>query len=155
MDWADTPTQAEFRGDVREAVQGGLPARYRDLAQRGVHQLLPFLLIQSDRFSGDADKVAAAEQWTQLLARRRWVAPHWPTEYGGGGLSTMEQFILSEELAPPAITVRIVFLPRERGSTREGTGGGGQAEWERRAGTETEARSGRHPPGDGGLVRVE
>src|SRR5690606_26995147 len=33
------------------------------------------------------------------LSERRWVAPHWPREYGGGGMSPIEQFILNEELA--------------------------------------------------------
>ena len=28
-----------------------------------------------------------------------WGAPHWPKEYGGAGLSTIEQFILNSEFA--------------------------------------------------------
>ncbi|MCA9857968.1 MAG: acyl-CoA dehydrogenase family protein, partial [Dehalococcoidia bacterium] len=33
------------------------------------------------------------------LAANHWVAPQWPAEYGGGGLSSMEQFVLNQELA--------------------------------------------------------
>jgi alkylation response protein AidB-like acyl-CoA dehydrogenase len=38
-------------------------------------------------------------QWRDALARRGWIAPGWPREYGGAGLSTYEQFILNQELA--------------------------------------------------------
>ena len=33
------------------------------------------------------------------MSARSWIAPHWPTQYGGGGLSVMQQFVLNEELA--------------------------------------------------------
>src|SRR5262249_35868801 len=42
---------------------------------------------------------AAAKEWMQALSQRGWSAPHWPQEYGGGGLSTIEQFIFKQELA--------------------------------------------------------
>jgi alkylation response protein AidB-like acyl-CoA dehydrogenase len=38
-----------------------------------------------------------AEQWRQTLLDRGWLAPAWPAEYGGGGLSVSQQSILSEE----------------------------------------------------------
>jgi alkylation response protein AidB-like acyl-CoA dehydrogenase len=38
-------------------------------------------------------------EWRQKLAKQGWIAPAWPKEYGGAGLSTMEQFILNEEFA--------------------------------------------------------
>ena len=38
-------------------------------------------------------------EWRQKLATQGWIAPAWPKEYGGAGLSTMEQFILNEEFA--------------------------------------------------------
>jgi alkylation response protein AidB-like acyl-CoA dehydrogenase len=38
-------------------------------------------------------------EWRRKLAERGWIAPAWPKEYGGAGLSTMEQFILNEEFA--------------------------------------------------------
>jgi alkylation response protein AidB-like acyl-CoA dehydrogenase len=38
-------------------------------------------------------------QWLKKLATRGWVAPAWPKEYGGAGLSVMQQFVYNEELA--------------------------------------------------------
>jgi alkylation response protein AidB-like acyl-CoA dehydrogenase len=37
--------------------------------------------------------------WRDALVERSWVAPAWPEEYGGAGMSPREQFILNEELA--------------------------------------------------------
>jgi alkylation response protein AidB-like acyl-CoA dehydrogenase len=37
--------------------------------------------------------------WLKKLATRGWVAPAWPKEYGGAGLSVMQQFIFNEEIA--------------------------------------------------------
>jgi alkylation response protein AidB-like acyl-CoA dehydrogenase len=39
------------------------------------------------------------KEWTKKLADRKWIAPAWPTEYGGAGLTVMEQFIFNSELA--------------------------------------------------------
>jgi alkylation response protein AidB-like acyl-CoA dehydrogenase len=37
--------------------------------------------------------------WLKKLATRGWVAPAWPKDYGGAGLSVMEQFVYNEEMA--------------------------------------------------------
>src|SRR5215213_155583 len=37
--------------------------------------------------------------WAGQLRQGGYFAPHWPTEYGGGGFSLLEQVILAEELA--------------------------------------------------------
>jgi alkylation response protein AidB-like acyl-CoA dehydrogenase len=37
--------------------------------------------------------------WRTTVADKGWLAPHWPKEYGGLGLSVMQQFILKEEFA--------------------------------------------------------
>ncbi|NNE74012.1 MAG: acyl-CoA dehydrogenase [Acidimicrobiales bacterium] len=36
-------------------------------------------------------------KWRPVLAEHRFLAPAWPAEYGGGGLSELEQVILAEE----------------------------------------------------------
>ena len=41
----------------------------------------------------------AASEWAEALSSRGWVAPHWPQEYGGGGMTPMEQFIYNQEMA--------------------------------------------------------
>ncbi len=96
MDWTDTPEQARFRGEVRALVESRLPERYREAAARGGPGERAW---EFDRKSIDPDARAAATAWHAALAERGWVAPHWPKEYGGGGLSPMEQFVLNQELA--------------------------------------------------------
>jgi alkylation response protein AidB-like acyl-CoA dehydrogenase len=96
MDWKDTPEQAAFRSQVREMIAARLPQRYRDLAAAGD---LEHRHWEWDRKSDVPDHRKAAIDWHAALAERGWVAPHWPGEYGGGGLSSMEQFILNQEMA--------------------------------------------------------
>lgn len=38
-------------------------------------------------------------QWRSTLYENGYLAPAWPTEYGGGGLSPVERIVLAEELA--------------------------------------------------------
>lgn len=38
-----------------------------------------------------------AKDWRQKLAANGLLAPSWPTEYGGGGMTALEQVILAEE----------------------------------------------------------
>jgi alkylation response protein AidB-like acyl-CoA dehydrogenase len=52
-----------------------------------------------DRKSPEPEARQAASDWHAALNERGWVAPHWPKEYGGAGLTAMEQFILNQELA--------------------------------------------------------
>ena len=52
-----------------------------------------------DLHDDDAEVRDAAREWADALAERGWVAPHWPSEYGGAGLTAMEQFIFNEEMA--------------------------------------------------------
>jgi alkylation response protein AidB-like acyl-CoA dehydrogenase len=93
MDWSDTPEQAQFRTEVRTLIEAELPGRYR----RGEGP--PERTWEFDRKSEDPAAREAAEQWRVALTSKRWVAPQWPAEYGGAGLSAMEQFILNQELA--------------------------------------------------------
>ena len=96
MDWRDTPEQAAFRDEVATLIDQRLPQRYRELAARGA---MPERAWENDRKSDNPVALSAAVDWHAALAERHWVAPHWPSEYGGGGLSPMEQFIFNQELA--------------------------------------------------------
>jgi alkylation response protein AidB-like acyl-CoA dehydrogenase len=91
MDWADTPEQAAFRASVREHIEQSLPERYRPGGPGGEWQ--------TDRASDDPERRAAATEWADALASRGWFAPAWPKEFGGAGLTNMEQFIYNHELA--------------------------------------------------------
>ena len=96
MDWKDSAEQAAFRADVQELIRTRLPERYREQAVAGEFRERPW---ETDRKSGDPEARRAAMDWHKALAERGWVAPHWPKEYGGAGLTSMEQFILNQELA--------------------------------------------------------
>ena len=94
MDWNDSPEQAAFRQEVRNVIQTKLPGRYRSL--EGDEE---FGGWQSDRKSADPAARQAAIDWASALAEHGWVAPQWPKEYGGAGLTPMEQFIFRQEMA--------------------------------------------------------
>ncbi|HRC63479.1 MAG TPA: acyl-CoA dehydrogenase family protein, partial [Dehalococcoidia bacterium] len=99
MDWNDSPEQAAFRDEVRSFVKDHLPEYYdRTRLQRGFVEEAE-RDWQWDMFHGDDERRGAAEEWAAALAERGWGAPHWPKEYGGAGLSSIEQFILRWEFA--------------------------------------------------------
>ncbi|MGE0227703.1 MAG: acyl-CoA dehydrogenase family protein [Dehalococcoidia bacterium] len=99
MDWNDSPEQAAFREEVRAFVRDRLPEYYdRTRIERGFVEEAE-RDWQWDMFHGDDERRGAAEEWAAALAERGWGAPHWPTEYGGAGLSSIEQFILRWEFA--------------------------------------------------------
>src|SRR3954466_9253482 len=95
MDWRHSPEQAGFRSEVLDVVRNRFPARYREMADSGDTEGRQW---EWDRKSTDPDVRRAATDWHRALAERGWVAPQWPREYGGGGLTAMEQFILNQEL---------------------------------------------------------
>lgn len=96
MDWHDSPEQAAFRTAVRSLIEQRLPRRYKDFARSGGPGERQW---ENDRKSADPVAKQAAIDWHAALAERGWVAPHWPKEYGGGGMSAMEQSILNQEFA--------------------------------------------------------
>jgi alkylation response protein AidB-like acyl-CoA dehydrogenase len=101
MNWADTPEQAAFREEVRAFVRERFPESYRPDPE-AEHSLEPEDVLgynwPVDRVSDDPSRREGARQWAAVLAERGWIAPHWPREYGGAGLSAMEEFILQEEM---------------------------------------------------------
>ncbi|MGE3960546.1 MAG: acyl-CoA dehydrogenase family protein [Dehalococcoidia bacterium] len=102
MDWADTPEQAAFRDEVRSFIQERFPETYRpDLEsdQSVEPEDIPGYNWPADRQSPDPERRDAALAWADALAERGWVAPHWPREYGGAGMTVLEQFIFNEEMA--------------------------------------------------------
>jgi hypothetical protein len=57
-----------------------------------------------ERWSGGGalppgERRSFARQWRRILAARELVAVSWPKEYGGAGLSVIEQVVLAEEFA--------------------------------------------------------
>jgi len=99
MDWSDNPGQAQFRKEVATFIQTRLPQRYRQGEDDGEGFSTGW---QSDRKSDDSEARNTAIEWADALAEKGWIAPHWPKEYGGAGLSVMEQFIYNQEMAKAA-----------------------------------------------------
>ncbi len=85
MDFNDTAEEAVFRKEVRDFIEKELPASVKDgeLAERGMYR------GAFERLKGVREK----------LAKKGWIAPAWPKQYGGAGLSVMRQFIMNEEFA--------------------------------------------------------
>ena len=73
MDLHDNEEEAAFRKEVNSFISAEAPAPGTGLA--------------------------GGDNWFEKLADKGWIAPAWPTEYGGAGLSVMKQFVLNEEMA--------------------------------------------------------
>ncbi len=101
VDFADTPEDAAWRAEVQRFIDEHLPRELRDDARYagtlgGMHRgTLP-----TER------RRALMDTWRKAILDRGWIAPAWPKEYGGAGMSPMQQFILrevfSESQAPVA-----------------------------------------------------
>jgi alkylation response protein AidB-like acyl-CoA dehydrogenase len=82
MNYNDTPDEAVFRKEVRSFIQKEAP---KNIARGG-----------GEGYGGGG---STWDTWVAKLAERGWVAPAWPKEHGGGGMSVMEQFIFNWEMA--------------------------------------------------------
>ncbi len=71
-----------FRDEVRAFIAESYPASLRGKQDEGDE------LAKEDFLS-----------WHQVLAKKGWVAPAWPVEYGGTGWSSTQRYIWSEETA--------------------------------------------------------
>ncbi len=94
MDWNDSEDQAGFRTEVKAFLEEAVPDRYKS-DELGFGSRFAW---GNDRKSDDPVAVAAAAEWASALGGKGWIAPQWPTEYGGAGLSPMEQFIFNMEM---------------------------------------------------------
>ncbi len=82
MDFRFTPEQEAFRSDVRAFLDDALPADW----------------IGSDN-AIDEEAFQFGREFLRKLAPKNWIAPAWPAEYGGLGLSLWEQVVFNEEMA--------------------------------------------------------
>jgi alkylation response protein AidB-like acyl-CoA dehydrogenase len=77
MDFRDKPEEAAFREEVREFILAEAPldkSDFREAWQKG-------------------------QTWWKKLQERGWIAPAWPKEYGGAGMTVIQQFIFNEEMS--------------------------------------------------------
>jgi alkylation response protein AidB-like acyl-CoA dehydrogenase len=75
-----------FRQETREWLDANAPAGMRNTT---VHFEDAYEFYLSDD----------AKLWSERMVEKGWIAPMWPVEYGGGGLSYEENRVLTEEMA--------------------------------------------------------
>jgi acyl-CoA dehydrogenase len=79
----------QFRAETRSWLEANCPAAMR----------LPFQ--PEDVYWGGRNATFISEDqkiWFERMLTKGWTVPHWPTEYGGGGLNKAENKILLEEM---------------------------------------------------------
>ena len=81
MDFTFTPEQDRFREEVRAFLRESLPSDW----------------VGVEAF--DENSFEFGREFLKRLAPKNWIAPAWPTEYGGLGLGLWEQVVFNEELA--------------------------------------------------------
>jgi alkylation response protein AidB-like acyl-CoA dehydrogenase len=90
MDLNYSAEELAFRDEVRAWLRANLPAELREKGERYAHLSKDDLL-----------------RWHRILAKKGWVAPAWPKEWGGTGWNLVQRYIFEEELgyvgAPPLI----------------------------------------------------
>ena len=96
MDFRLTPEQESFRNEVRAWVKQNLPKEWTSRVISGP----------------DVPRVEAYKflrEWQKRLFDAGFIGLTWPKEYGGRGLTFMEEFILHEEMAlaktPPVLNI--------------------------------------------------
>src|SRR3954452_13149530 len=94
MDLTYPPDAEEFRGDIRAWLEENLPEGWFDEG---------FSMTPEERRKFH-------EEWTQKLFEGGWICASWPTEYGGKGLSIMENVVLNEEFAKAGAPLRADFF---------------------------------------------
>jgi alkylation response protein AidB-like acyl-CoA dehydrogenase len=90
MDLNYSAEELAFRDEVRAWLGANLPAELRDKVESYAH------LSKDDLLS-----------WHRILAKKGWVAPAWPREWGGTDWNVVQRYIFEEELgyagSPPLI----------------------------------------------------
>ena len=77
-----SPEDLAFRDEVRAFIAENYPDQLRGKQDEGEE-------LSKDDFLS----------WHRTLAKKGWVAPAWPAEYGGPGWTSTQRYIWSEELA--------------------------------------------------------
>ena len=94
MDFSLTPEQDAFRQTVRAWLKANLPREWKDLGRSDIPRIETYEILR---------------QWQRKLYDAGFIGLTWPKEYGGRGLTFMEELILQEETAlakaPPILNV--------------------------------------------------
>ena len=94
MDLSYPAEAEEFRIEIRAWLEQNLPAGWFEDG----FEMTP------------EEKKAFNEEWPSKLFAGGWICASWPTEYGGKGLSTMQNVVLAEEFARAKAPMRADFF---------------------------------------------
>ena len=85
----ETTELAQFRASTRAWLEDSCPASMRTPSP-----------LSEDVWGGRNPVFANPDSklWFERMLAKGWIAPTWPVEYGGGGLSDAEDRVLAEEL---------------------------------------------------------
>jgi alkylation response protein AidB-like acyl-CoA dehydrogenase len=90
MDLNYSPEETAFRDEVRTWIRETLPTELRD-------KVLNYRELTKDDLLG----------WHKILAKKGWVAPFWPKEWGGTDWTVVQRYIFEEECGaagtPPVV----------------------------------------------------
>lgn len=108
MDTATATDLKTFRADTRTWLAANYPESLRTPVKNQLKEL--FWGGREPYFHTPDTKL-----WFERMYEKGWAVPHWPTEYGGGGLNKQEQKILREEMSalgcrPPIFSFGISML---------------------------------------------
>ncbi|HMS78335.1 MAG TPA: acyl-CoA dehydrogenase family protein [Burkholderiaceae bacterium] len=96
MDLNYSPEELAFRDEVRGWLRANLPEDLRAKTAAGDHLNKEDLL-----------------RWHRILAKKGWVAPAWPQEWGGPGWSVTQRYIFEEECGlagtPPIVAFGVTM----------------------------------------------
>jgi len=92
MDLNYTDQDLAFREEVKTWLEANLPA---DLQ----HKVLNHLRLNKEEFV----------RWHKILAKKGWVAPAWPVEWGGTGWNATQRHIFEEECAAAGTPMIMAF----------------------------------------------
>ncbi len=89
------PAEAEeFRVEIRAWLEQNLPSGWFD----------------EDYTMSPEERAAFNDEWVAKLREGGWLCASWPTEYGGKGLSTIQNVVLAEEFARARAPMRGDFF---------------------------------------------
>jgi alkylation response protein AidB-like acyl-CoA dehydrogenase len=81
MDFRFTAEEEAFRKEVGDFIEKECP---KELRGKGMNLM---------------ENIGSLVTWRKKVAEKGWVAPAWPKEYGGAGMTPMQQFIYNLETA--------------------------------------------------------
>lgn len=89
MNLSDTPEQADFRARARAFIQAHAPHAQAALARK--------LRFAGKPFEREQDWIELSRQWQRTKYENGWACLVWPREYGGQGLTPVENVIFQQE----------------------------------------------------------